>query len=267
MADTPRNPLEKEGYILEFSDDFDQGVLDTDKWIPYDLPQWSSREQARARYTFAESALVLQIEKDQPMSMPAYDGDVKTSSIQTGLFSGPVGSSIGQHHFREGLVVLEEQPTIRTYTPQYGYFEARVKTDNRPGSMAAIWMIGFEEIPEESGEIAMFELFADQMTDTMSEVRYGIHPWGDPTLTDAYYHEDLPINATEYHIYALEWTPDHVDFYVDNVKRRTVQQSVAYPMQFMMGIYELPGEGVTPQEQPRQFYVDYFRGYQPIGGY
>ena len=149
MADIPRNPLEKEGYILEFSDDFDQGVLDTDKWVPYDLPQWSSREQAWARYTFAESSLVLQIEKDQPMSMPNYDGDVKTSSIQTGLFSGPVGSSIGQHHFREGLVVLEEQPTIRTYTPQYGYFEARVKTDNRPGSMAAIWMIGFEEIPEE----------------------------------------------------------------------------------------------------------------------
>ncbi|MCA9888278.1 MAG: glycoside hydrolase family 16 protein [Anaerolineae bacterium] len=267
MADFPRNPLEKDGYILEFNDDFDDIALDTEKWVPYYLPQWSSREQSRPRYTLADSALVLQIEANQPPWCPEFDGDVKVSSIQTGLFAGPVGSQIGQHQFKPNLVVREAQPTIRTYTPQYGYFEARVKTDNRPGSMAALWMIGFEEQPERSGEIAVFELFADQMTAVTSEVRYGVHPWGDPTLRDAYFREVLPMDATEYHIYAIEWTPDHIDFYVDNLKRQTVRQSVTYPMQFMLGMYELPGEGVTPQEQGREFVIDYLRGYQPVRGY
>ena len=118
MADFPRNPLEKDGYILEFNDDFDDIALDTEKWVPYYLPQWSSREQSRPRYTLADSALVLQIEANQPPWCPEFDGDVKVSSIQTGLFAGPVGSRIGQHQFKPNLVVREAQPTIRTYTPE-----------------------------------------------------------------------------------------------------------------------------------------------------
>lgn len=44
-GDFPPNPLEKPGYILEFQDEFEDGNLNLDKWIPYYLPQWSSREQ------------------------------------------------------------------------------------------------------------------------------------------------------------------------------------------------------------------------------
>lgn len=266
MGDFPRNPLVKPGYDLVFEDDFDQGVLDLEKWIPAYLPQWSTREQARPRYTFAESALVLQIEADQMPWCPEYDGNIRCSSIQTGLYAGPVGSPLGQHHFKEGLVVREAQPTQRTFTPQYGYFEARVKADNRPGSLSTIWMIGFEDVPEHSGEIAMFELFGDPMSATTAEIRYGVHPWGDETLEDDYFHETLSINAADYHIYAVEWAPTHIDFYVDNVKQRTVEQAVAYPMQFMIGVYDLTGTE-RPQEPPRQFHMDYFRGYQPADGY
>jgi hypothetical protein len=261
------NPLEKPGYILEFNDEFDGDNLDPNKWIPYYLPQWSSRAQAGPRYTLEGNALVLRIDAGQAPWCPEFDGEVKCSSIQTGVFAGPVGSPLGQHRFNDACVVREVQLPRRTYTPQYGYFEARIKATQSVGNLVALWMIGFEEVPEESGEIAIFEIFGDQITPTSSEVRYGVHPWGDGTLSDEFFRDVLPIDATQFHIYAAEWTPTHIDFYIDNVKRRTISQSPAYPMQFMLSIYELPGEDTHRDEYPRRFTIDYVRGYQPHDGY
>jgi len=42
MAD-PRARLDRTGYELEFEDDFDRATLDLTRWLPYYLPQWSSR--------------------------------------------------------------------------------------------------------------------------------------------------------------------------------------------------------------------------------
>ena len=267
MADVPPNPLSRPGYKLDFHDEFDGDKLNTDKWIPYYLPQWSSRERSAPRYRLRDGTLSLRIEADQQPWCPEFDGEVKVSSIQTGLYSGPVGSPAGQHRFNKKLVVRQAQPTRRTYTPLYGVFEARVKAVAVPGYLCALWMIGFEEVPEESGEIAIFELFGDQITPAASTVRYGVHPWQDPTLKDEFYHEGLPIDATQFHIYAVEWTPTHIDFYVDNVKRRTIYQAINYSMQFMLNIYELPGEDTDRREYPRRFVIDYFRAYRPEGGY
>jgi hypothetical protein len=263
----PPNPLDRLDYHLEFHDEFDGDTLDTDRWIPYYLPQWSSREQSAPRYALGDGTLSLRIEADQQPWCPEFDGDTKVSSLQTGIYAGLEGSSTGQHRFSDKLVVREAQSARRTYTPLYGYFEARVKAVPVPGYLCALWMIGYEEVPEESGEIAIFELFGDQVTPTASEVRYGVHPWGDPALTDEFYREVLPMDATQFHIYAVEWTPAHIAFYVDNVKRRTIQQAINYPMQFMLGIYELPGEETDRREYPRQFVIDYFRAYRPDHGY
>ena len=267
LMKVPPNPVEKPGWQLEFQDEFKGDTLDIGKWIPYYLPQWSSRKRSAPRYALGDGTLSLLIEADQLPWCPEFDGYTKVSSLQTGLHSGPLGSPTGQHRFSKNLVVREAQPTQKIYTPLYGYFEARVKAVAAPGYLCALWMIGFEEEPEESGEIAIFELFGDRITPTESEVRYGVHPWDDRSLTDEFYREVLPIDATRFHIYALEWTPAHIDFYVDNVKRRTIRQKISYPMQFMLGIYELPGTVSDRRDYPRQFVIDYFRGYRPQGGY
>ena len=95
---------------------------------------------------------------------------------------------------------------------------------------------------------------------------YGIHPRGDPNLIDEFYQNPLDIDATKFHVYGHEWTPTHIDFYVDNQKVRRINQSPDYPMQFMLAIYELPGAAVNTA-YPKGFVVDYVRGYQPEGGY
>ena len=53
------------------------------------------------------------------------------SSLQTGLFAGPLGSTIGQHRFKREAVVPEEQQNVRLYTPQHGPFEVRAEGPRR----------------------------------------------------------------------------------------------------------------------------------------
>ena len=66
----------------------------------------------------------------------------------------------------------------------------------------------------------------------------GVHPFGDPTIRDEFATEIGAVDARESHTYAAEWTPERVAFYVDDNLVKLVRQSPAYPMQFMLGIYE-----------------------------
>jgi hypothetical protein len=266
MQDFPANPLAKPGYVLEWNDEFDGPELDTRKWLPYYLPHWSSQEQSVPRYTFRDGTLVLQITEDQRPWCPEFDGEVKVSSIQTGVFAGPVGSKLGQLRFNHDLVVREAQTNVQLYTPLYGYFECRAKATATRGNHVALWMIGYEDTPEKCGEMNMFEIFGKDVGTTAAKVGYGIHPWRDTNLIDEFYLDSFDIDATMFHIYAHEWTPTHIDVYVDNQKIRRINQSHTYPMQFMLSIYELPG-GDRNAAYPREFVVDYVRAYQPEGGY
>lgn len=271
-GDFPANPLHKAGYVLEFHDEFEESRLDAQKWLPFYLPQWSSRALSATNYTFDAGNLVLQISEDQPPWCPEFDGENRCSSIQTGVYAGEVGSRVGQSRFNPAIIVREAQENKRTYTPQYGYFEMRARGTDSPADHVALWMIGYEETPERSAEIAIFEIMGEFVSATSSRVGYGVHPWFDPTVTDEFFEEFLPIDATHYHIYAAEWTPTHIDFYVDNQKIRTIYQSPSYPMQFMVGIFELPhkvaGKALAQSDSyPKQFIIDYFRAYQPVGGY
>jgi hypothetical protein len=45
---------------------------------------------------------------------------------------------------------------------------------------------------------------------------------------------------------------------------KTVEQSPAYPMQLMLNIYEFPAEAAEGGSYPKEFVVDYVRGYRPL---
>jgi hypothetical protein len=271
-GDFPANPTEKAGYRLDFHDDFSGAELDQSKWLPLYLPQWSTLERSRPNYRLRDQSLILEISADQPPWCPEFDGQTRCSSLQTGLFAGEVGSPFGQHRFNPACVVREPQATQRTYTPQYGYFELRAKGRYGANNVVSLWMIGFEDRPERSAEIAVMEIKGSSIRDDGLTLGYGVHPWSDPAIRDEFFEDFVPISSAEYHIYAVEWTPTHIDVYLDNRKLRTINQSPDYPMQFMLGIYEIelkqPGQAApTPAIYPKEFIIDYVRAYQPIGGY
>jgi beta-glucanase (GH16 family) len=190
---------------------------------------------------------------------------VRVSSLQTGVFAGPVGSTVGQHRFHADALVTEEQPSVRLYTPLYGRIEVRAKALDDPRSMVALWLIGYEDEPERSGEICVCEIFGRDVGDDAVKIGMGVHPFGDPELVDDFAAVPVPIDARDFHVYAADWTPQGVSFLVDGEIVRTVGQSPAYPMQLMLGIYEFPGEQERERsaaDYPKEFVLDYVRGYR-----
>jgi hypothetical protein len=248
---------------LEFTDGFDRGELDPERWLPAYLPQWTSRAQSAPRYGFEDGRLVLRIDPDQEPWCPRWDGATLVSSIQTGVFAGLLGSSVGQHRFRPELVVTEEQATAGLYTPRYARIETRATAIADPEVMVALWMIGFEDKPDRSGEICICEIFGRDVKPGSVRVGMGIHPFGDPRLVDDFEQVELPIDATEPHTYAAEWTPTGVDFLVDERLVKHTDQSPDYPMQLMLGVYD---SAKTPGGYPKRFVVDHVRGYAPETG-
>ncbi|MEU4224846.1 glycoside hydrolase family 16 protein [Nonomuraea sp. NPDC026600] len=252
---------EKVGYELEFENSFEAGA-----WIPHHLPHWSSRAASAARYETGGGLLRLQITEDQPPWCPEFDGQTRVSSMQTGVFAGPVGSPVGQHRFNPQAVVREEQHNTRGYTPQYGLFELRAKVSDDPNTMAALWMIGYEDQPDRSAEICVCEIFGRDVGPDSVKIGMGVHPFSDPRIAEEFSAETLPLDAGQFHVYAAEWTPEQVTFFVDGRPVKTVRQSPNYPMQFMLGIYEFRDETGAPSGRyPKEFTIDYFRAYRARG--
>jgi Glycosyl hydrolases family 16 len=265
----PSAVLDRAGYELEVEDCFDKRALDERLWIPFYLPQWNSRAASLARYEMGDGVLRLLIEHDQAPWSPELCGHLRVSSLQTGVFAGPVGSGIGQHHFRAGLVVREAQDNVALYTPQYGLFELRARALDDPVNMVALWMIGYEDEPTRSAEICICEIFGRDVGLLRTRIGMGLHPFGDPAIRDEFAAETVDIDARQSHTYAAEWTPDDVAFYVDERLIKVVRQSPSYPMQFMLNIYEFAddsGLASAPDSYPKTFRVESFRGYRPVAG-
>jgi hypothetical protein len=247
----------------EFDEPFSSKKLDRTRWLPHYLPHWSSRELAAARYEIVGGLLRLLIEADQQPWCPEFDEGVRVSSLQTGSFAGPVGTAIGQHRFNPDAVVREAQPNVRLYTPHYGRIELRAAASGDRQAMVALWMIGYEDEPDRSAEICICEIFGRDVGRDETVIGVGVHPFGDPKIVDDFSKVSVPIDARDFHVYAVDWTPADVAFLVDGELVKSVDQSPAYPMQLMLGIYEFPsahGEDEGGQ-YPKAFTVDYVRGY------
>lgn len=265
MLDFPRNPLEKPGYNLIFQDDFETNELDRTKWLPYYLPQWSCRRNATANYRFEDSQILLSITEEQQPWCPEFNGNVKVSNLQTGVFSGPLASAFGQHRFSRDCLVREEQLEERLFVPQYGYFEIRARGLSTPRNVCAFWMIGFEDTPERSAEICPFELKGWNVRDGSCTLGFGIHAFGDPNIEEEFFEREFEMDPTFYHVYAVDWTPEGIDFYVDNVRVHSSRQSPRYSMQLMLNIYEIPSQesgSVESPKYPSEFAIDYIRCYR-----
>ncbi len=230
--------LDRTAYELEVEDTFDAHVLDESLWIPHYLPHWTSAERAAARDEVGGGTLRLRIDADQPAWSPEHTGEMRVSSLQTGAYSGPVGSTIGQNRTHEAMVVRQAVEPSALHSPTYGLFELRARFTDDPTWMAALWMIGYADSPERTGEICVAEVFGRDVGAEAVGVGMGTRRFEDPSLRGDFSVERVAIDAREPHWYAAEWTSDRVAFYVDERIVKVVPESPAYPMQIMLGLFE-----------------------------
>lgn len=252
-------PPAKPGYSLEFADEFDAPLLDRAKWLPHYLPHWSSRPASAARYEIGGGELRLMVKTDQPPWCPAIDAGVRVSSLQTGVWSGPLGSADGQHRFDARLRVTEAQEAARLYVPHYGLVEMRAKMEVGTRQLAALWMIGFEDRPDDCGEITIMEIRGEDIGPAGTRLVHGIKPIHDPRLQAELWDDRLPLDPGGFHRYGAEWSADGVAFYLDGRLLHRTAQSPDYPMQLMLNVYAFEGSVGTPR-----LIVDYVRGYRRL---
>jgi hypothetical protein len=228
--------LDRSGYRLVFEERFRE--VGPERWVDHYLPQWTTPERSAARYDVTDDGLTLRIDADQP-AWRVEDGELRVSNLQTGSFSGPAGSRRGQHRHRDGLTVVTPQPERRLFTPTRGLVEAELRASADPTVMLALWLIGFEERPEESGELCVAELFGDAVGPP-ARVNVGVKAHHDPRLTEDMATVELDLDATTWHSYAVEWDQDESRFYVDDRLVHRCGQGMAYPVQLMVDLFEFP---------------------------
>jgi hypothetical protein len=227
-------------------DRFDDSTLDESKWFPHYLPAWSSRAETRASLRTGPEGLVMDVPVDHPVWCPDdHTPPLRVSGIQSGTWSGPVGSTRGQQRFREGLLVREEQPRFEGCLVSSGSVAIEASMRLSPRSMAALWLSGFEDDPGQlqCGELCVFEVFGNALgraDDPSAEVGVGIKAFRDPALTQDFGAPRVAIDVAEPHAYAVEWDAAEAVFTVDGEVVRRCPAPPAYPMQLMLAVFDFP---------------------------
>ncbi|RWZ46630.1 glycosyl hydrolase family protein [Labedella phragmitis] len=223
--------------------------LDESVWTPSYLPAWSSASEAAATWTVGDEGLRLSLPPEHPLWCPdLHEGALRVSGVQSGNWSGPVGSMQGQQPFRDGLVVREQQAPCWGFTPHHGRVEVECRATVGPRSMFSAWMVGVEDVPERSGEICLVEVFGDtigvdDVGRAYADVGSGIHPFRDRALREEFAARRTSIDVADWHRYAVEWSRHGVRFFIDDELAHETAQSPDYPMQLILAVFDFPDRG------------------------
>ena len=112
------------------------------------------------------------------------------------------------------------------FEQKYGRFEARIRLPHGKGLWPAFWMLGnnIEEEPDDNpntlpwpfcGEIDIMENAGSKPTVVSGALHGPGYSGGMPVLKEYDLENDRV--DTGFHIYGIEWGPDYINFYVDDV--------------------------------------------------
>lgn len=242
----------------DVEDDFTRGVR-RDLWVAHYLPHWTTPERSAARYEQRPDGLALTIAEDQPDWRPE-DAPLRVSNLQTGTFSGPLGSPRGTHRHRpDGLTVRTSTPTQLLWAPSAGRVDLTVSATRDPGCMLAAWLVGTEHLSEhQSGELCLFEIDASAIGSS-TRARTGIKAHGDPHLTTDMVEVELPLDAATPHTWTLVWGDGRTLIGCDGVRVRELDQAPDYPMFLLVDLFEI---GPPGGRYPKAATLHRLRGWQ-----
>lgn len=266
---TPANEKQKDGYRLIFDEDFNGDSLDETKWVDKYLSSWSNTADYTKGKEFHDGVMSLKITEETQPWCPAYDDQTVISGFTTGQRNG-------LHNWNKTNQVVNPSDTELTHINQYGYYEMRMKGQAGSSRHSAWWLLGFEDVPEESAEIDIFEVLGKDS----HSVPPAVHEWND---TDAFpgkptAHTDSGKDFNnEYHVYGFDWQrgtsgdpnyPDKIVFYVDGVAYNEMNVNIDYPMIQLLSLYEKRAGGWTGDWEwmpyPNTMDVDYVRVYKKL---
>ncbi len=254
-----------------WSDEFDGDTLDTTKWgfrrgIMHNWHKTYTDEGVEVKDGCVHIKLV---EKD---------GHYYSAQLQTGSnFMDNPPEENGYGKFVWPIAKHEEQKFLH----KYGYYECRCRTQQKGGWWSAFWLqspiIGCCTDPGKAGvDVDIMESFEPGRM-----IPHFLH-WGgygaehkEKFVTE---HEtefapdrfSIP-NHEQFHTFAVNWTPNGYDFYIDGVFDGHHDGPVSHTEQFILITTECDGYRYSDQPNellksamPDEFIVDYVRVFDPI---
>ena len=150
--------------------------------------------------------------------------------------------------------------TSGKFSQQYGRFEARMKLPFGQGYWPAFWLLPASEAWPP--EIDIMEQIGSQPNTILMTQHWGtvsnVMSWGG-TYTGPNY-------TADYHQFAVEWSPQRIDWFIDGVQRFSTTSNVPQePMYIILNLAIggiLPGNPTPSTVFPGSMLVDWVRVYQ-----
>lgn len=244
----------KEGYRLVWSDEFEyEGAPDSEKWN-YDIGnhQWANNE--------------LQAYTNRPENVHVKDGKLIIRALK---------EKDGEREYTSARLI-----TYGKQSWKYGYFEFRVKLPKGKGSWPAVWMLS-DAIKEGAkwprcGEIDIIEHAGKEENQLFFSLHSERHNHTRKDTKQYTVFKQYPGICEEFRVYAMDWTPEYIEFYVDGKSQccfnktddKEDQSETAWPFDqpfyllFNIAVGGSLGGEVFEEELPFVMEVDYVRVYQ-----
>lgn len=237
-AATEKPDWDLPGWELTWHDEFDGTAVDTDKW---ELLTRKKNHNNEKQYYLPEQAAVADGELIITATNEPLDGKLYRSARMFSWF---------------------EQA--------YGRFEARAKVPTTKGIWPAFWLVPRTVQWPHGGEIDIMEHAGSKPTKIGTAYHYQTEA-GNHTFQNSRYQPDPPVYfAEDYHVYAVEWDPGQIRFFIDGVCHKTITDYYVSnePMSFILntavgGWYD--GDPDETTVFPQTFHVDYVRAWKRTG--
>lgn len=153
---------------------------------------------------------------------------------------------------------------------QYGWFEARIKVSDVKGTWPAFWMMpkNFTSWPGD-GEIDIMEYAISTQGKDKSSSSIHCNAYNWPAGTQKTHVQPVANAASEFHVYALEWTASEMKFFVDGKQHLVFKNEgkgrdswpfdAPFYLKFNMAWGGNMGGATDPNGLPATYEVDYVR--------
>lgn len=271
-SDNPSGGLAT-NWRLEFADDFDGSTLDESKWTP-------------EHSTYGDGNNELQCHTPDNVTVDGGDLVITAKEERTTCPNGD------RRKYSSGLITTKDK-----FATTYGRFEIRAKLPQGKGLWPAFWLLSNNRPYGNnglSGELDVFEMIGSEPAQVTATAHWIYNGCGwSCSRNGADYHFPSGDSTDGFHTYALEWTPEHLQWEVDgnvyfamgkgekykwsSAATRAADGVATYPAPFgdnnqMYLIVnlsvggKLPGDPDESTHFPAQYVVDWVKVYAPSAG-
>ncbi len=249
---TPSDSQARAGWKLVWHDEFEGVRPDPGKWT-YAVGGNGFGNDELEYYT------------DRPQNVYEQDGNLVLNAIEE------------QYTGADGVSRAYTSGRIRTkgkFSQTYGRFEARIKIPYGQGIWPAFWMLGDDGAKwPDCGEIDIMENIGRE-PGTVHGTIHGPGYSGARGISTPYKLPGGESFSAGFHVYAIEWRPESIQWYVDDALYRTVTPAdlpagakwvYNHPFYLLLNLAvggRWPGNPDATTSFPQKMYVDYVRVYR-----